>query len=148
MDNSKELCLEFLKTNNINPFKVKAWEEMLNCKEFKIEDYDTLILYFAMNLNRGLTHYSYKSKEPQFLDMIKEIIYKNLTDKRTRGKIDVMAELNAVVIGEFAEKITNNNSAIISIFTSFIVLGIINVGIDSWCTYYEKNRREDNETDK
>lgn len=30
MDDNITRCVDFLKTNNINPFKIKEWEEMLN----------------------------------------------------------------------------------------------------------------------
>ncbi len=140
VDESKELCLEFLKNNNVNPFKIKSWEEMMSSDRIVPEKYDALILYFAMNLNGGLVQYSYKSKEPYFLDIIKEAIYERLCDKRIRGKTDVFSELVAVVAGDLAGEILKEDSTLISIFTSFIILGIMNVGIDSWCKYYEKTK--------
>lgn len=144
MDN-KKLCMEFLETNNVNPFKIKKWEDMLNQKIIDPEEYDTLILYFAMNANEGVVQYSYKSEEPEFLKAIKDTIYKRLIDRRTRGKIDIVAEFCAIIIGDLSEKIAGNDSALISVFVSFIILGIVNMGIDSWCTYYERTKEMNGE---
>lgn len=147
MDDNITRCVDFLKTNNINPFKIKEWEEMLNKECIDPEEYDVLILYFAMSIDGGLAHYSYKSESPEFLAEIKDTIYQNLKNERSRGKIDMITEFGALVVGKLSEKILNDNTMLISVFTSFILLGIVNIGIDAWCDYYEKSKKSQGEDD-
>lgn len=140
-------CIQFLDRNNVNPFKISEWEELIRQDIIDPELYEGLLLYFAMNLNEGVVHYSYKGKYPQFLLEIKDAMYRKLMDQNFRGKTDLFTQFGSVFIAENLSNIILKDSTVLPAFISFILIEISKIGVDSWCRYYEKTKvREDNES--
>lgn len=131
-------CTQFLINNNINPFKISEWQELIKQDSMDIESYEKLLLYFAMNLNENVAHYSYKNGYPQFLSEIRDEIYKKLMDQNLRGKIDLFTQFGSVFVAEKLSNIIIEDSDVLPAFIAFILIEISKIGIDAWCKFYEK----------
>lgn len=131
-------CLKFLDENNINPFKISEWKEMIGSPDIDLYEYDNLLLYFAMNLSGVVVHYSYKDKKPEFLDAVKAAVYDKVKDQNFRGKTDLFTEFGAVFIADKLGHIVMEDSSILPAFIAFLLIEISKVGIEAWCKYYEE----------
>lgn len=133
-------CCDFLSMYSVNPFKISEWKRTLEGENFDPDEYDSLLLYFAANLSTDNLSFSYQNNVPKFLSELKNAVYDRLVDQRFRGKIDIFAQFGSAFVASTITNATPDKSAILTAFITLILLEVSKMGLDAWCSYYEKSR--------
>lgn len=137
-----EECEQFLKDSNINAFKVSEWKRLITDEDIDPVEYDKLILYFAVNVEKDNMIYAFKGEYPEFLNAIYDTIYEKIKDKKFRGQIDIFSQIGVVLIAEQLTTIVSPDNSVLSVFISFVLLEVSKMGIDAWCKYYEWKKKQ------
>ena len=134
----------FLVENEFNKFKIHEWDTLLQSNTLDLGAYEDLLLYFSVNAFQTKTGFS-SVDPPRFLDCLEGEIYNVLSDDKNRGKANIL--MSAAISGISAMVATKFglNAFIVSGFSNLIIVSVIKVGIDSWCSFYKKKNPDKQE---
>ncbi len=135
---------EFLTQNNVNVFKIMEWKNLLGNSNFDITEYEKLLLYFNVSVFREGTTFA-SVNPPNILKIVEEQVYLFLKEKENHGKAELLI---TGLISEICVEISKHidiNAFIVAGILDLLLLGIMKIGINTWCKYYEEKIRNDNE---
>ena len=148
MNNYEKIYAEanrFLIKNKVNIFKVIEWEKLLESEDFNINEYDKILLYFNVSIFKDTTGFA-SVTPPNVLKIVEEQVYLFLKDERFQGKTELLV---TGLVSEICVEISNHidvNVFIVGGILDLLLLGIMKIGINTWCKYYEE-KRNSNDTE-
>ena len=121
---------------------------------FDIVHYNEMVFAFAYNIE-SQCGYAKKNTSVSFVEVIEESIYKQLTDSKVQGQLDIISALvvdtilDSVQIASCIEAIaaaTGIAEQIINLFSTLVIIGVMKLGVSAWCLGSEKKQAsgEDN----
>lgn len=131
-------CSDFLEKCNVNVFKLQEWKKLVNGDDFSEVEYDKLIEYFIVDTMQPDNSLASTKDNLNLKSCVEEEIYKVLSSEKNRGKAQILTTALISAISANIANALNINEFITTGIANLILLGIIKVGVDAWCHYYEK----------
>lgn len=134
-------CTTFLIENNVNSFKLIEWQQLIEKTDFSIDMYEELIVYFATDEVQPTIIFASSNSDVKFISFLEEGIYHFLSSQKNRGTGEILITSIISSIIPSVASICSIDVSVLTGFANLIILGILKIGIDAWCKYYENKNK-------
>ena len=142
----KELILEcssFFQKCSVNSFKLYEWHQIIEGESFSLKLYNELVDYFAADVLQTGNSLASSNNDLRLIFFLEKELYNVLSSGKNRGKAEL---LTSSLISAAATSVANMLNVDVFITTglaNLIVLGVIKMGINAWCRYFEEKYKEE-----
>lgn len=128
---------DFLKSINVNIFKLQEWNDILNAEEFSIGKYSELVNYFVLDSTKNQNGWASQSGNVSVVAHLEKELYEYLSSEKERAKAELLTTSAIGGISSYVAEKLGLDVFIVTGFANLIILGIIKIGINGWCKYYK-----------
>lgn len=136
-------CSLFLEKYNVNVFKLSEWQQIIGSEIFSEQAYMELVNYFALDAMQQGDSFASAKADLKIVYYLENELYKMLSSEKNRGKAEI---LTSALISAVATNVANQYQVdvfIVTGLTDLIALGILKIGINAWCRYFEEKYKKD-----
>lgn len=136
-------CSLFLEEYNVNVFKHNEWRQMLEDEIFSEQAYMEIVDYFAIDVLQQGNSFASSKSDLKITYFLEKELYQLLSSEKNRGKAEILTSSLISAAATSVANMYNIDIFIVTGLTNLITLGILKIGINAWCQYFEeKNKKE------
>ncbi len=131
-------CAIFLEKYNVNVFKLNEWRQVVRNETFSEDAYMEIVDYFAIDVLRQGNSFASSKSDIKITYFLGNELYQFLSSEKNRGKAEILTSSLISTIATDMANMYNMDVFIVTGITNLIVLGIVKMGINAWCRYFEE----------
>lgn len=136
-------CTLFLEKYDVNVFKLNEWHQTIEETTFSEQMYMEIVDYFAVDVLQQGNSFASSKIDLKITYFLEKELYQLLSSEKNRGKAEVLTSSLISAAATSVANMYNIDVFIATGLTNLIALGMIKMGINAWCQYYEeKNKKE------
>ena len=138
-------CSLFLEKYSVNVFKLNEWHQMIEDEIFSEYLYIEIVDYFAIDVLRQDNSFASSNSDLKITYFLENELYHLLSSEKNRGKAEILTSSLISTVATNIANMYNMDIFIVTGITNLIVLGIVKMGINAWCRYFEEKYRTESE---
>ena len=136
-------CLLFLERYNVNVFKLNEWHQMIGDETFSEQAYMEIVNYFAVDVLQYGNSFASSQSDLRITYFLENELYQLLSSEKNRGKAEVLTSSLISAVATSIANMYNIDVFIVTGLTNLITLGILKMGINAWCCYFEEKYKKE-----
>lgn len=136
-------CSLFLKRYNVNVFKLNEWYQTIENETFSGYLYMEIVDYFAIDVLRQDNSFASSNSNLKITYFLENELYRLLSSEKNRGKAEILTSSLTSTVATSIANTYNMDVFIVTGITNLIVLGIVKMGINAWCRYFEEKYKKE-----
>lgn len=131
-------CSLFLEKYNVNVFKLNEWHQVIENETFSENRYMDIVDYFAIDVLRQGNSFASSKNDLKLTYFLENELYHLLSSEKNRGKAEILTSSLISTVAASIANMYNMDVFIVTGITNLIVLGIVKMGVNAWCRYFEE----------
>lgn len=136
-------CSLFLERYNVNVFKLNEWHQVIEDETFSGYLYMEIVDYFAIDVLRQDNSFASSNSDLKITYFLENELYHLLSSEKNRGKAEILTSSLISTVATSIANMYNMDVFIVTGITNLIVLGIVKMGINAWCRYFEEKYKKE-----
>ncbi len=136
-------CSLFLERYSVNVFKLNEWYQVIEDETFSEYLYMDIVDYFAIDVLRQDNSLASSNSDIRITYFLENELYHLLSSEKNRGKAEILTTSLISTVATSIANMYNMDVFIVTGITNLIVLGIVKVGINAWCRYFEEKYKKE-----
>lgn len=136
-------CSLFLEKCDVNVFKLNDWYQTIEDETFSEQIYMEIVDYFTVDVLQQGSSFASSKSDLKITYFLEKELYQLLSSEKNRGKAEVLTSSLISVAATSIANMYNIDVFIATGLTNLIALGMIKMGINAWCQYYEEKYKKE-----